>query len=37
MVYCLLDNNLVLAVGANKCSMVLKCALDILSIYMAYV
>ena len=37
IVYCLLDDNLVLTIGANKCSIVLECALDILSICMAYV
>ena len=36
IVYCLLDNNLMLTIRANKCSIVLECALIMLSIYIAY-
>ncbi len=36
MIHCLLDNNLELAVGADKCSIVSECALDMLSICSLY-
>ena len=37
IVYCLLNNNLILTIGTNKDSIVLKCTLAILSIYIAYI